>query len=282
MSALEEILKRVDSNIDLVSFRKALVTPRGTIFNGKMPESMKLETTKPESSTSDIPNLGILNTAKPRPIKSLSLNTTSAKTGGFIFNSTGTTKLISKAANDAPIHIFEDFRSDFLFRNDEDASRWTELSEIQKKRFIKDNVNRMLKETSLQYRTHGDRLHYLTIGKVVTEAGGERNVYPLFCFSCEETYMSSLSVEVSTIGFTNFILDEKLLDGALVSIVKAEEVVLDNKDFPSLLNRIEYELPRRSYSDIDKITVDPTYSAISIVTGFETEYLDKAWSKLSK
>ena len=80
----------------------------------------------------------------------------------------------------------------------------------------------MMKETDVQYRTHGDRLHYLVIGKISFDFQknftSEHMTFPLTMFSCQgerKTVEKYLTLQVEKTGFINFVLDERMLDSEL-------------------------------------------------------------------
>ena len=142
-----------------------------------------------------------------------------------------------------------------------------------------------MKKTDIQYRTHGDRLHYFVIGKVKTTErtrnSVENKVYPLFLFSCHETDQKRMTVEVEQSGFLNFWLDEKIFDGEISKALGGLEVTID-QDVAGKLTNIQQRINKLNITSVEKVEFDPSFSMIGIITGFETEYVDLAWKEILK
>ncbi len=294
MSAFDEIAERMlrqDKNF-LLNKKKDLISPRGTLLNGKLPEYMDVmrrarniaqsrylfedeEVIEDDATTTQ---LGRLFMRK---------NGSNTMDYGFVFSKDGTEHIIKDiGVGKGTIRIFEDYSDKFLFINDEKAQLWDKAN--NKKSLIARDIETMMRKTDIQYRTHGDRLQYLVIGKVVIELRNnykvDRMVFPLFLFSCEgerRAISKTLSIDVDQTGFLNFSLDENLLDSEISKIIGGTEITIDSS-FTMKLTEIQKQIPTKQYLNVESIEIDPTYSMIGIITGFETEYLDKAWEKILK
>ena len=274
MPALDDILTRLEPGQSLLDYRKKLISSRGgTICDGKLPEAVTC-TTIPVNGTRKISKIFLTRTS----------GNSKRQIPGFVFNADATSSIISKVSNNSPLRLFEDFYDKLLFDSPEKAELWEQTAVSLKKNKIKENIQRLVKETDLQYRSHGDRLHYLVVGKIITEAektgGIEKLSYPLLCFKCEDISINSLSAEISDTGFVNFVVDDRMFDKEITGTVGSMEVEMDSHNLPLLIDRLKNKLEKMNVAGIDKITVDTGYSMLGIVTGFETEYLDRAWEKL--
>ncbi len=204
---------------------------------------------------------------------------------GFVFNKTGTEKLIRNIATGSPIRLFDDFRDDFNFIDDNKEALWQKASDYTKRNLIAKNIMSMNNKTRIQYRTHGDRLHYLVIGRVVVmrQSGEkfEREVYPLSLFSVQKSDPKTQRLEIESAGFYNFFLDENILDGELTRLLQTNEISIDS-NIGSTLTKIQLRLSSINLPYIQSIKFDPTFSLIGVITGFGAEYLDKAWEEILK
>lgn len=184
-------------------------------------------------------------------------------------------------ANMFYIEYLSYFRTHFLFEDEAKAELWDGAGDSIKKRLIAEDIRQMMKKTDIQYRTHGDRLHYFVVGKIVTKDKGERKVYPLFLFSCSNTDQKRLNVEIEQSGFLNFWLDEKILDGEVTKIIGGLEITIDQQ-LPAKLANIQQRLKKINITTVEELEFDPSFSMIGIITGFETEYVDLAWKEILK
>ena len=87
--------------------------------------------------------------------------------------------------------------------------------------------------------------------------------------------------EIEQSGFINFSLDEKYFNSEIQYICNGLSIEIDDT-LPSRLNVIKNKIEKLEIPNVENIDVDVTFSMISIVTGFEAEYLDKAWEKILK
>lgn len=295
MGAFDEILKNTGEQFMLQS-KKALVSPRGSILSGKLSEYMDVKA----KAKNRIHQMMMLDDDEEvddsEPIDSstqlgrifVRKAGSSTMDYGFVFNKDGTERAIKDiSVGDGKLRIYENYRDKFLFIDDNKKELWSRAT--NQRSLIASDIEYMMRKTDVQYRTHGDRLHYLVIGKVIIyyQNGfgmADRMVFPLFLFSCigeRKEICKTLTIEVEQAGFFNFSFDENYLDSEISKIINSSEVVMDDK-FPQLLTEIQEKIPKKQYLKIDKIEVDPTFSMIGIVTGFETEYLDRAWEKITQ
>ena len=185
-------------------------------------------------------------------------------------------------------------KSVFIFddETEEDATEPSRLgklfmraSDYTKRNLIAKNIMSMNNKTRIQYRTHGDRLHYLVIGKVVVmrQSGEkfEREVYPLSLFSVQKSDPKTQRLEIESAGFYNFFLDENILDGELTRLLQTNEISIDSS-IGSTLTKIQLRLSSINLPYVQSIKFDPTFSLIGVITGFGAEYLDKAWAEILK
>ena len=103
-------------------------------------------------------------------------------------------------------------------------------------------------------------------------------------FECSETREKECAVSVDQAGFMNFTIDDpKYFNGALKEWdgYDENEVVMNNS-LPIKLNSLKEYVKKINLPSIIDIEFDPQYSMIGVITGFETEYLDKAWSNILK
>jgi hypothetical protein len=270
MSAFDEIL--AFSSIEkLNDFRQALIShKRGTLTSGSFAESMRVvfDTQTDDDEDSLTPNKIFLNiTNKPQP--------------GFIFDANGTDRALSVISNAGTLKLLDEFAGFYKFKLDKETEAWSKSDRAIKRKCIGRNLEDLIRKTDINYRTHGDRLHYYVVGLVTIEEDKSVNSYPLFLFPCNEVNKNSMTVEVEQTGFINFWLDKYYLEDTLYKNNKGYEVTIE-ENFPTLLNSISIKIANVQNASIDNITVDPKYSAVSIVTGFEPEYIDPVWDKLLK
>lgn len=285
MAAFDEIIEKNGSE-NLVTYRKALVSQTGSLISGVIPEYMDLtsrsrnrtvfnmlndeeadETTSPDQ-------LGALFIKKPGK---------STRDYGFVFNTEGTERIIRELVAGNALRISKDFLSCFRFENEQKAELWYAAKDATKRRLVSYDLIQLKKKTDIQYRTHGSRLHYLTLGKitatVIEQSKSQRMSFPLFLFDCIRTDHLKQTIEVEQSGFLNFSLDEKYFDSEIKRIVGGLTIDADTT-LPTKLNTIKNRIEKLEIPNIEDIEVDITFCMISIITGFEAEYLDKAWEKI--
>ena len=159
------------------------------------------------------------------------------------------------------------------------ATAWQQASTSLQKRLIARDIKQMIRKTDIQYRTHGDRLHYLVIGKVSTINQRERKNYPLFLFTCESCDEKKQTAIIETSGFINFWLDQEIYDGEISRQLGQLEINIDD-EFTQRIRTLASHLNKLTFADFQKVEVDPDFSLLGIITGFETEYVDRAWEKI--
>ena len=282
MSAYDDFIGLIQGNKTVLKqYRRDLISSKGSLVCGKMPEFMTIsvreEKTIAPDGTEEIVRL-------PRRLFIRS----SLKSGeeyGFVFNKEGTEKVVNQITNGQKTRIADDYMDDFKFLNDNTKQFWDELTNTKKRRLVSEDIDRMITKTNLQYRIHGDRLHYFVLGKVTIESSplnGKTKLvesFPLVLFSCLETDRMKMAVEVEQSGFINFWLDENKLDNAVSKVFKGVEVNMGS-DLIRDLNTLQQQLSKTQFGQYDKVELDPTFSMIGIVTGFQAEYVDKAWEAM--
>lgn len=287
MAAYEELVQLIGKK-DIVKAHKDLVIRGGNFASGKLCEYMDLSARSTRTKTFFIFDDEMEEDAtEPSRLGKLFMRKIDTKTQdyGFVFNKTGTEKLIRNIATGSPIRLFDDFRDDFNFIDDNKEALWQKASDYTKRNLIAKNIMSMNNKTRIQYRTHGDRLHYLVIGKVVVmrQSGEkfEREVYPLSLFSVQKSDPKTQRLEIESAGFYNFFLDENILDGELTRLLQTNEISIDSS-IGSTLTKIQLRLSSINLPYIQSIKFDPTFSLIGVITGFGAEYLDKAWAEILK
>lgn len=276
MSAFDDFLERSSKN-KFAEHRKDLVSTRGNFSSGMLAEYMDISGRARNATLFDDEDV----TKDSRLNKLFIRKVSRTEDYGFIFDIHGTEKAIDRISSSGTIKIFDDFKTHLLFENDDKKELWNEASETIKKRLIAEDIRQMMKKTDIQYRTHGDRLHYFVIGKITTKNRGERKVYPLFLFSCSDTDQKRLTVEVEQSGFLNFWLDEKILDNEISKAIDGLEISID-QHLPAKLANIQQRLKKLNITTVEELEFDPSFSMIGIITGFETEYVDLAWKEMLK
>lgn len=282
MSAIDEILKNFGPKFATES-RKQLISSRGSIISGKLPESMGLS-----SKISTIAIESQDGNAEPEVKSSTEVRSLNMGTGrhGFVFDRDGTEKIISRliTSPDGELRIFDDLKDNFLFSNEKQSDIWSQCN--RQRSIVAKNIQAMMKETDVQYRTHGDRLHYLVIGKISFDYQknftSEHMSYPLTMFSCQgerKIVEKYLTIQVEKTGFVNFVLDERMLDSELMKLNGGAQLTID-RELPNTLSKIQAIIPTLRFKNIENVEIDPTFSMIGVITGFETEYLDPVWEKI--
>ena len=282
MGAIDEILNNFGPKFATES-RKQLISSRGSIISGKLPESMGLS-----SKISTIAVESQDGNAEPEVKSSTEVRSLNMGTGrhGFVFDRDGTEKIISRliTSPDGELRIFDDLKDNFLFSNEKQSEIWSQCN--RQRSIIAKNIQAMMKETDVQYRTHGDRLHYLVIGKIGFDYQknftSEHMSYPLTMFSCQgerKIVEKYLIIQVEKTGFVNFVLDERMLDSELMKLNGGAQLTID-RELPNTLSKIQAIIPTLRFKNIENVEIDPTFSMIGVITGFETEYLDPVWEKI--
>ncbi len=197
---------------------------------------------------------------------------------GFVFNNDGTMKIINFIQNDSGFKISSLF-DDFLFNDNEKKEFWLNAPQKEKRFVVAHNIAKFNKRTNVNYKTLGDKCQYFAVGKLITKENKEVLEYPLFLFPCIDVDEQKQTIKIDDTGFFNFWVDLNILDNKLSNLF-GQKIAMDNK-FQSKLTNIQHNL-NKNLSPIKEITIDCTFSAICIITGFSQEYLDPAWEKILK
>lgn len=285
MAAFDEIIKKNGSE-GLINYRKTLVSSKGSLVSGIIPEYMDLTTRSRNRAIIDaLSGDEVSETTSPEQLGALFIKKPGKSTRdyGFVFDRDGTEKIIRELIAGNRLQISKDFASNFRFENEKKAELWHAAKDTTKRRLIAYDLAQLKKKTDMQYRTHGSRLHYLTLGKVtatvIEKSKSQRMSFPLFLFDCIRTDNLKQTVEIEQSGFVNFSLDEKYFNSEIQKITGGLSIDAD-ATLPTRLTTIKSKIEKLEIPNIEDIHVDITFSMISIVTGFETEYLDKAWEKI--
>jgi hypothetical protein len=257
----------------MADYRQALVgNKRGTLISGTFADDMHL-------AYPDGGQQGMFGEGATTPAK-LFTRTGRAQQPGLIFDKNGGEKAIDITANGGSLKLLEDFAGHLKFARIEDRDNWQSADPRIRKRCVARNIEDMVKKTEINYRTHGDRLHYLVIGLLdITDIKGESGKYPLFLFSCSEIDRGKLTADVEQTGFANFAVDRLLLQQRLHDLINGYEIEI-NQEFSGRLNELAAKVNKLELPEIETIKMDPEFSALSIVTGFEAEYIDPVWEKI--
>ncbi len=258
-------------------FRRVLVGNRGSIASGNLVKGMTLIFDKNKHAET---NPLFEDDSIKIPIDLVQ------KLGGYnhpglIFNKNGYDEALRQIEARGEL-VLNNFLDKLQFTRDTDATVWEKSTDTIKRRCISKNLEKLIKETQIQYRTHGDRMHYLTIGLVEVETYQDKTErYPLFLFSCSDLDINKFNAQVDTTGFVNFWLDKNIFDNEIGKKRNNNfEITLDN-DFANEVNTISQYMNGINLSTKYKsVKIDPSYIAFQIVTGFEAEYVDPAWSKI--
>lgn len=198
---------------------------------------------------------------------------------GFVFSLDGTEAAVSTIMNAGKLKLYEDFSHNLRFADTKKRDAWEAAPAATKRKCIGRNVQDLIRKTDVNYRTHGDRLHYYVVGLVTITEKNDTRRYPLFLFSCSDIDKNTMHVEVEPSGFGNFWLDKNYLGDLLFRTLKGYEITIDDS-FPGKANDLARKISSLQSAAFDNITCDLTYSSISIVTGFVAEYIDPVWSKV--
>lgn len=277
MTAYDEILA-YNSKGKFNDFRQALVHARGTLSGGVFGSTMGMQYDDPTTEENDE-----LNTDEPivesKIPKRIYLKMGRTPQPGVVFDENGTDRALSNISNGGMLKLLEEFGNFLKFSTQEEKDNWLNAERTVKRRCLARNLEELNKKTDIYYRTHGDRLHYFVVGLVSIKVGANTGNFPLFLFPCSEINKNTLEAEVETAGFLNFWLDKNWLENSLLSTLGSYEIHF-NDTFASVLNSVTSKINNLQLSSFDEIHVDPKYSGISIVTGFEPEYIDPAWEKI--
>lgn len=258
-------------------FRRVLVGNRGSIASGNLASGLTLVYDK---NTPDNQTLFEQDDKAKEPI-GLWQKLGGRNQPGLIFDKNGYDEVIRQVEARGELSI-GNLISKLRFNTDKDDSAWNDLSDAIKKRLISRNLDKLKKETDAQYRTTGDRMHYLTIGLVeVVDYQDKPANYPLFLFSCPELDLNKFSANIDQTGFINFWLDKNIFGNEIGrKRTNNFEITLDS-DFANQVNTIsEYMNGVNLTSKYKSVKINPQYMAFQIVTGFEAEYVDPAWVKM--
>lgn len=278
-SAYDNILEYSNAK-QFGDFRRVLVGNRGSIASGNLVKGLTLVFDKNQGAQNEALFEDTQET--PAPINIVQ-KMGSRSQPGLIFDKNGYEEVLRQVESRGKLSL-GNLVDKLKFEKATDESDWEQSSETVKRRCISKNLDKLVKETQVQYRVHGDRMHYLVVGLVEVETYQDKTErYPLFLFSCPELDLNKLDAQVDATGFVNFWLDKNVFDSEIGKKRNNNfEVTLDG-DFANEVNTISQYMNGINLSARYKsITVDPTYMAFQIVTGFEAEYVDPVWSKILK
>ena len=261
-------------------FRRVLIGNRGTIASGNLSKGLTLVFDKNQSQQNETLFDDELQSRIPVNIVQ---KIGSYGQPGLVFNKNGYEEVLRQIESRGELNITS-LINKFHFLSDADAIIWEDSTDTVRRRCVSRNLDKLIKETQIQYRIHGDRMHYLTIGLVEIETyQGKNERYPLFLFSCPELDLNKLSAQVDSTGFINFWLDKNIFDNEIAKKRNDNFQVTLDSDFANEVNTISQYLNGVNLSAKYKtISVDPSYMAFQIVTGFEAEYVDPAWAEILK
>jgi hypothetical protein len=204
-----------------------------------------------------------------------------ARQSGLVFDREGTDRALSTVSANGSLKLLEDFSGYLNFSGDSDRQAWEAADQRVKRRCLARNVDEMIKQTDINYRTHGDRLHYLVVGLVeVVDDKGISGDYPLYLFSCTDLNQGLLQADIEQEGFANFWLDRNVLSGTIALACDGYETSIDG-GFASHLNTLCAKLNSLELPHLRSVKAIPSYSALTIVTGFDPEYIDPVWERIS-
>lgn len=258
-------------------FRRVLVGNRGSIASGNLASGLSLVFDK---NNPDNQSLFEVDDKAKEPI-GVWQRLGGRNQPGLIFDKNGYDEVVRQIEARGELSLIN-LISKLRFTTQNDSDTWDKLSDTVKRRLISRNLDKLKKETDTQYRTTGDRMHYLTIGlvEVVDDQDKVAN-YPLFLFSCPELDLNKFNATVEQTGFINFWLDKNFF-GNEIGRKRSNnfEVTLD-ADFANQVNTIsEYMNGVNLVAKYKSVKINPQYMAFQIVTGFEAEYVDPAWGKM--
>ena len=259
-------------------YRQSLVGHRkGTLSSGTFSQNMSLSLSEENGTTfEDAQNT--MPAKPPEPVK-LYQRVGKYQQPGFVFTLEGTENAVGSIMSAGKLKLYEDFSRNLRFSDANKRDLWESAPSAAKRKCIGRNVQDLIRKTDVNYRTHGDRLHYFVVGMVSITEKNDTKRYPLFLFSCSDIDKNTMHVEVEPSGFANFWLDKNYLGDLLFRTLKGYEVTID-ETFPGKANDIARKISGLQSAAFDSISCDLTYSSISIVTGFVAEYIDPVWSKV--
>lgn len=258
-------------------FRRVLVGNRGSIASGNLVDGLSLVF---DRNTPDNQTLFEVDDKPKEPI-GVWQKLGGRNQPGLIFDKNGYDEVVRQVEARGEISL-TNLMGKLRFKTEKDTAIWDKLSDASKRRLISRNLDKLKKETDTQYRTTGDRMHYLTIGSVeVTDNQDKVFNYPLFLFSCPELDLNKFNASVDQTGFINFWLDKNFFGNEIARMRSDNfEIVLD-ADFANQVNTIsEYMNGVNLTAKYKSVKINPQYMAFQIVTGFEAEYVDPAWKKM--
>lgn len=258
-------------------FRRVLVGNRGSIASGNLVNGLSLvfDKNSPENQS-----LFEIDDKVKEPI-GVWQRLGGRNQPGLIFDKNGYDEVVRQVEARGEISL-TNLMSKLRFNTEKDNDTWDRLSDTVKRRLISRNLDKLKKETDAQYRTTGDRMHYLTIGLVEVIDNQDRIAnYPLFLFSCPELDLNKFRATVDQTGFINFWLDKNFFGNEIGRMRSNNfEITLD-ADFANQVNTIsEYMNGVNLAARYKSVKINPQYMAFQIVTGFEAEYVDPAWIKM--
>ena len=258
-------------------FRRVLVGNRGSIASGNLASGLSLVFDK---NIPDNQALFEIDDKAKEPI-GVWQKLGGRNQPGLIFDKNGYDEVVRQVEARGEISL-TNLISKLRFNTEKDNDTWDKLSDTIKRRLISRNLDKLKKETDTQYRTTGDRMHYLTIGLVEVIDNQDRIAnYPLFLFSCPELDLNKFRATVDQTGFINFWLDKNFFGNEIGRMRSNNfEITLD-ADFANQVNTIsEYMNGVNLAARYKSVKINPQYMAFQIVTGFEAEYVDPAWIKM--
>jgi hypothetical protein len=261
-------------------FRRVLVGNRGSIASGNLATGLTLIFDKNQGAQNEA--LFEDNYRTDVPINVVQ-KMGSYNHPGLLFNKNGYEEVLRQIESRGELSL-GNLIDKLKFDKESDDNVWEKTSETVRRRCISRNLDKLIKETQVQYRVHGDRMHYLTIGLVEVETyQNKKERYPLFLFSCPELDLNKFTAQVDATGFINFWLDKNIFDNE-IGLKRSNnfEVTLDN-NFANEVNTItQYMKGINLSAKYKSVAIDPAYMAFQIVTGFEAEYVDPTWSRILK
>ncbi|HSH18774.1 MAG TPA: hypothetical protein VK978_05320 [Candidatus Saccharimonadales bacterium] len=256
-------------------YRQSLVGhKKGTLSSGTFADSMSIAVDQENAASNEDGK----QPANVEPTK-LFQRVGKYQQPGFVFNLDGTEKSVANIASNGKLKLYEDFSKCLKFADTGKRDVWDNAPAAARRRCIGRNVQELIRKTDVNYRTHGDRLHYYVVGLVNITEKKDTKRYPLFLFSCSDIDKNTMHVEVEASGFANFWLDKNYLGDLLMRTLKGYELTIDDT-FPAKANDIARKINTLQSVAFDNISCDLSYSSISVVTGFVAEYIDPAWSKI--
>lgn len=261
-------------------YRRTLIGDKGTIANGKMPTSMMMTYYRP--ATERQLEFNVDSSTERQPKELLESSAGSRRVPGLIFRKESYNEILRQILARQEVDL-SSVKDGFFFSRSSDETVWSGLSDREKESLIAKNLTLLNKETATNYRIYGERLHYLTIGSVkVRRMKNNREEileFPLLLFACEEIDERRLKAKIDTSGFINFWLDKNIFDNLIDKKLHNYEINLDG-NLTSLINNLTTEINNLKFVDYLEVSLNPSYLAIQIITGFEAEYIDPAWNQM--